>query len=247
MRPRSAASSTRGRSACPRADHRRAIDRRRVRGEARWRRPPPLKVGDPRSDDTVIGPLINRQALSTVARHGCRTPSTGVRTVLVGGESEGPCYQPTAGHGRAGRRAVLVRGDVRPGRLDRDRGRRRRGGRACQRDGLRPRRPESSPATTSVASSWRGGSQSGIVHVNDQTVGDEPQMPFGGVKDSGWGRFGAGSRRGVHGAALGDHPGRRAALPVLRRPVIPLRRRRVTAGAVITARRRSRASGRATP
>ena len=30
----------------------------------------------------------------------------------------------------------------------------------------------------------------GIVHVNDQTVGDEPQMPFGGVKDSGWGRFG---------------------------------------------------------
>ena len=30
----------------------------------------------------------------------------------------------------------------------------------------------------------------GIVHVNDQPVGDEPQMPFGGVKDSGWGRFG---------------------------------------------------------
>ena len=30
----------------------------------------------------------------------------------------------------------------------------------------------------------------GIVHVNDQTVGYEPQMPFGGVKDSGWGRFG---------------------------------------------------------
>ena len=32
--------------------------------------------------------------------------------------------------------------------------------------------------------------ESGIVHVNDQSVGDEPQMPFGGVKDSGWGRFG---------------------------------------------------------
>jgi acyl-CoA reductase-like NAD-dependent aldehyde dehydrogenase len=31
---------------------------------------------------------------------------------------------------------------------------------------------------------------SGIVHVNDQPVHDEPQMPFGGVKDSGWGRFG---------------------------------------------------------
>ena len=30
----------------------------------------------------------------------------------------------------------------------------------------------------------------GIVHVNDQPVADEPQMPFGGVKDSGFGRFG---------------------------------------------------------
>jgi acyl-CoA reductase-like NAD-dependent aldehyde dehydrogenase len=32
--------------------------------------------------------------------------------------------------------------------------------------------------------------EAGIVHVNDQSVADEPQMPFGGVKDSGIGRFG---------------------------------------------------------
>lgn len=31
---------------------------------------------------------------------------------------------------------------------------------------------------------------SGIVHINGATVHDEPNMPFGGVKDSGWGRFG---------------------------------------------------------
>ena len=31
---------------------------------------------------------------------------------------------------------------------------------------------------------------SGICHVNGATVHDEPQMPFGGVKHSGWGRFG---------------------------------------------------------
>jgi beta-galactosidase len=30
----------------------------------------------------------------------------------------------------------------------------------------------------------------GIIHINDQPIHDEPQMPFGGVKDSGWGRFG---------------------------------------------------------
>jgi benzaldehyde dehydrogenase (NAD) len=32
--------------------------------------------------------------------------------------------------------------------------------------------------------------ESGICHVNASTVHDEPQMPFGGVKSSGWGRFG---------------------------------------------------------
>lgn len=31
---------------------------------------------------------------------------------------------------------------------------------------------------------------SGICHVNSATVHDEAQAPFGGVKDSGWGRFG---------------------------------------------------------
>lgn len=32
--------------------------------------------------------------------------------------------------------------------------------------------------------------QSGICHINGPTVFDEPQMPFGGVLDSGYGRFG---------------------------------------------------------
>jgi acyl-CoA reductase-like NAD-dependent aldehyde dehydrogenase len=32
--------------------------------------------------------------------------------------------------------------------------------------------------------------QVGICHINVPTVGDEAQMPFGGVKGSGYGRFG---------------------------------------------------------
>ena len=32
--------------------------------------------------------------------------------------------------------------------------------------------------------------ESGICHINGPTVHDEPQMPFGGVKSSGYGRFG---------------------------------------------------------
>ncbi len=38
--------------------------------------------------------------------------------------------------------------------------------------------------------------ESGICHINGPTVHDEAQMPFGGVKSSGWGRFGG--RAGVH-------------------------------------------------
>ena len=38
--------------------------------------------------------------------------------------------------------------------------------------------------------------ESGICHVNGPTVHDEAQMPFGGVKASGWGRFGGVA--GVH-------------------------------------------------
>lgn len=43
-----------------------------------------------------------------------------------------------------------------------------------------------------VARAWQVASriESGICHVNGPTVHDEAQMPFGGVKDSGFGRFG---------------------------------------------------------
>ena len=36
-------------------------------------------------------------------------------------------------------------------------------------------------------------SESGICHINGPTVHDEAQMPFGGVKASGYGRFGGGA------------------------------------------------------
>ena len=46
--------------------------------------------------------------------------------------------------------------------------------------------------TRDVARGWRVARriESGICHVNGPTVHDEAQMPFGGVKASGWGRFG---------------------------------------------------------
>jgi benzaldehyde dehydrogenase (NAD) len=46
--------------------------------------------------------------------------------------------------------------------------------------------------TGDAARGWRVAQriESGICHVNGPTVHDEAQMPFGGVKGSGWGRFG---------------------------------------------------------
>jgi len=43
-----------------------------------------------------------------------------------------------------------------------------------------------------VSRAWRVAAriESGICHINGPTVHDEAQMPFGGVKDSGYGRFG---------------------------------------------------------
>jgi hypothetical protein len=32
--------------------------------------------------------------------------------------------------------------------------------------------------------------RSGIIHITDQGTGDEPMAPFGGVKNSGYGKFG---------------------------------------------------------
>src|SRR5699024_12847808 len=39
--------------------------------------------------------------------------------------------------------------------------------------------------------------ESGICHINGPTVHDEAQAPFGGLKDSGYGRFG--SRAAING------------------------------------------------
>ena len=116
-----------------------------------------FKVGDPKEHDTIIGPLINRQALSTVAARVQDAVDRGAK-VLVGGEADGPCYQPTLVTDVPGGLSVRARGDVRPGCLDRGRGRRRRRRSSGQTRPDTGSRPGSSPATTSEASSWQAGS-----------------------------------------------------------------------------------------
>ena len=147
-----------------------------------------LKTGDPHEHDTIIGPLINGEALELVKARVEDAVAQGAK-LLAGGEAVGPCYQATL---LSDVPADSEFARTRPS----GRSRRSRSSTApTRRSNARTRRRTGSARGSSPADADRGFQlaqriQSGIVHVNDQSVGDEPQMPFGGVKDSGFGRFG---------------------------------------------------------
>jgi acyl-CoA reductase-like NAD-dependent aldehyde dehydrogenase len=147
-----------------------------------------LKAGDPKEHDTIIGPLINEDALKMVQGRVDEAVKKGAR-VLAGGEAVGACYQATvladvpedsefATHETFGPVIAVEVVDSADEAIARAN---------ATAYGL--------SAGILTKDSDRGFAlaqqlEAGIVHVNDQPVGDEPQMPFGGVKDSGWGRFG---------------------------------------------------------
>jgi acyl-CoA reductase-like NAD-dependent aldehyde dehydrogenase len=147
-----------------------------------------LKAGDPREPDTIVGPLITPAAVETVARRVDEAVALGAK-VLAGGEAAGPVY-----------RATLLTGVPAESELAREE---TFGPVAAvevvdSADEAVERANATSYGLASgiiTSDTDRGLAlaqriQAGIVHVNDQPVGDEPQMPFGGVKDSGLGRFG---------------------------------------------------------
>jgi acyl-CoA reductase-like NAD-dependent aldehyde dehydrogenase len=147
-----------------------------------------LKTGDPHEHDTVIGPLINESALEMVRSRVEEAVAQGAK-VLAGGEAVGPCFQATlltdvppesdfANHETFGPVAAIEVVD------DADE--------AVRRANATSYGLSSGIITTDADRGLALAQQleAGIVHVNDQPVADEPQMPFGGVKDSGFGRFG---------------------------------------------------------
>ena len=147
-----------------------------------------LKLGDPKERETIIGPLINARALATVKSRVDEAVARGAR-VLAGGEAVGPCFQATL--------VADVPPDSELARLETfgpvavvevvdsaDEAVRRANDTAYGLTaGILTSDPDRGLALAAQL-------DTGIVHVNDQPVHDEPQMPFGGVKDSGWGRFG---------------------------------------------------------
>jgi benzaldehyde dehydrogenase (NAD) len=145
-------------------------------------------VGDPRDPQTQIGPLINSAAMERVTALVKDAVEKGA-TTLSGGEADGTCYPPTVITGVTPE--MRVYGEESFGPLVS----------VIEVDGVDEAVAtandtdyglsaavfsENVPAALELAQRI----ESGICHINDTTVQDEPQMPFGGVKASGWGRFG---------------------------------------------------------
>ena len=147
-----------------------------------------FKVGNPKEPDTIIGPLINKHQFDEVKKSVEAAVRDGAK-ILCGDKSEGLCYYPT----------VLT--NVK-----------RNTPFACEETfgpvvsvievadeeeavAVANSTPYGLSASVFTRDFGKGLAiaeriESGIVHINDQTVNDEPQVPFGGMKDSGWGRFG---------------------------------------------------------
>jgi acyl-CoA reductase-like NAD-dependent aldehyde dehydrogenase len=147
-----------------------------------------LKVGDPADPETEIGALISEGAVARVRELVKDAVDRGAR-VLCGGEADGMLYPPT----------VLDR--VTPAmRIYREES----FGPlvtvltvADDEEAIRAANDTEYGLAAAVFSrdlerayAVAERIESGICHINGPTVADEPQMPFGGVKQSGYGRFG---------------------------------------------------------
>ena len=174
-----------------------------------------LKAGDPNEHDTIIGPGHQRRRAADDQAPRRRRRAARARRCS-------PAARPS---GRAtGRRCSATCRRTPSSRRPRRSARSRRSRSSTDADEAVVRANASSYGLSSGiitqdaerGLALAGQIDAGIVHVNDQPVGDEPQMPFGGVKDS---RLRAlrrqRGRRRVHRAALGHGPARIASLPVL--------------------------------
>jgi acyl-CoA reductase-like NAD-dependent aldehyde dehydrogenase len=147
-----------------------------------------IKVGDPRDPDTQLGPLVSPGAVERVKEMVDDAVARGAELVC-GGEPDGPLFPPTVLTGVTSGMRVYSEESFGPivGVVDVD----------GPDEAVRVANDTEYGLAASVfgrhvptALDVARRIESGICHVNGSTVHDEAQMPFGGVKESGWGRFG---------------------------------------------------------
>src|SRR3954468_8277629 len=147
-----------------------------------------LPTGDPRDEGTAIGPVINAAAVERIRGLLEDAKSKGAK-VLAGGEIEGPVVQPTVLAGVTPEMKIYYEESFGPivcivdvGDADE--------AVAVANDTEYGLAAAVFSRDVDAAMDVARRIESGICHINSSTVHDEPQMPFGGVKGSGWGRFG---------------------------------------------------------
>jgi acyl-CoA reductase-like NAD-dependent aldehyde dehydrogenase len=147
-----------------------------------------MSMGDPGEPSTQIGPLVNDAAVRRVTELVDDAVARGAK-VVTGGVAEGPFYKPTVLTGVTPEMKIYREESFGPvvsvvAVDDVD-------------EAVRVANDTEYGLSSAVFSGDVDAAlavaarlETGMCHINDSTVHDEPQMPFGGVKDSGWGRFG---------------------------------------------------------
>ncbi|HYA45635.1 MAG TPA: aldehyde dehydrogenase family protein [Acidimicrobiales bacterium] len=153
-----------------------------------------LPGGDPRDPGTLIGPLITKEAARRVASLVDEATAEGAKLCAGGGEPDGALYPASVLSGVTPRMRIETEeifGPVCTMQAVEDLDE------AVQLANATPYGLSAGVITEDVRRGLEVASRlrTGIVHVNDQPVDDEPQAPFGGIGDSGYGRFGG--RSGV--------------------------------------------------
>ncbi|WP_064092304.1 aldehyde dehydrogenase family protein [Rossellomorea aquimaris] len=145
-----------------------------------------LTVGNPANKGTQIGPLIDQDQADRILKDIESSKAEGAELIL-GGNSEGNLLYPTvltgvnnhmpiAKNEIFGPVAAIIpfKDDEEAMKLANE-----------HPYGLSGAIHSSTERGTALASTIH----TGMIHINDQSVNDEPHMPFGGEKDSGLGRF----------------------------------------------------------
>jgi len=149
-----------------------------------------LPVGDPYRQEVAIGPLISEKQLNRVDGIVRDSVSAGAELV-TGGTHEGLFYKPTVlGHVAKDTRAFYeeIFGPVAPVTIAED------DDHAVELANSSGYGLAAAVQTGSVERGMRVARKlkAGMVHVNDQTIGDHPGVPMGGMGQSGNGaRFGS--------------------------------------------------------
>ncbi|MDL4839327.1 aldehyde dehydrogenase family protein [Aquibacillus rhizosphaerae] len=147
-----------------------------------------LKVGDPNDPNTFVGPLINNSQVERILEDVAKTKQEGAK-VVTSGEVNGNLIDPIvltdvtndmtmAKNEIFGPVAVIIKVKNEQGAIK-----------------VANDTPYGLSGSVFTKDRWRGLEvakqiNTGMIHVNDQSVNDEPHVAFGGEKHSGLGRFG---------------------------------------------------------